>query len=70
MRNRAENITHYVFKSTDALLLDANIWFFVYGPHRLDDKRVPVYSGALDRILKAKSRIYVDVLILSEFINT
>ncbi len=69
MRNRAEDITRYVFKPTDALLLDANIWFFVYGPRSPGNRKTAVYSGALARILASKSRIYMDVLILSEFIN-
>ena len=51
------------------MLLDANIWLFVYGPGKPGDRRVKVYSRALDKMLRAKSRIYIDVLIVSEFIN-
>ena len=69
MRNSAEDIRSYVFKPTDELLLDANIWLFVYGPSKPGDRKVAVYSRALDKILRAKSRIYIDVLIASEFIN-
>ena len=69
MRNSAEDIRSYVFKPTDELLLDANIWLFVYGPSKPGDWKVAVYSRALDKILKAQSPIYVDVLIISEFIN-
>jgi predicted nucleic acid-binding protein len=69
MKSRAEDIRSYVFEPTDELLLDANIWLFVYGPGKPGDWRVAVYSRALDKILRAKSRIYIDVLIVSEFIN-
>jgi len=70
MAQNAEEISKYAFKADDELLLDANVWFFLYGPHRPGDLRATVYSGALARILAAKSRIYVDVLIISEFINS
>jgi predicted nucleic acid-binding protein len=69
MTHRAEEITRYDFKSSDALLLDANIWLFVYGPQKPRDSRVAVYSKALERILVARSRVYIDALIVSEFIN-
>jgi len=70
MKSRAEDIRSYVFEPTDELLLDANIWLFVYGPgYDPDNRRVKVYSRALSKMLKAKSRIYIDVLIVSEFIN-
>ena len=70
MMHRAEEISAYDFKSSEALLLDANIWLFVYGPQKPNDSKVDVYSEALARILAAESRIYIDVLIVSEFINT
>ena len=69
MAQNAEEIGHYAFKATDELLLDANVWFFLYGPHKPGDLRAVAYSGALARILAVKSRIYIDVLIMSEFVN-
>ncbi len=69
MTKSAEEIGNYAFKATDELLVDANVWFFVHGPHRPGDPKAAVYSGALARILAAQSRIYVDVLIISEFVN-
>ena len=69
MKRSAEDINRYVFQSTDALLLDANVWLFLYGPHRPGNKKAATYSAAFARILKAISPIYVDVLIVSEFIN-
>lgn len=69
MTHKAEEISTYDFKSSEALLLDANIWLFVYGPQKPNDKRVIVYSEALKNILAVKSCIYIDVLIVSEFVN-
>lgn len=68
--HRPLDITHYQFQASDKLLLDTNIWLFVYGPQRPGDRRVAIYSQALARILAAKSHIYIDLLIVSEFINT
>ena len=70
MANGAEEISTYDFKSSEELLLDANIWLFVYGPQQPNDPKVTAYSKALKHILAVKSRIYIDVLIVSEFINT
>lgn len=69
MAINAEEISKYGFKAGEELLLDANVWFFLYGPHRPGDPKAAIYSAALKGILAAKSRIYIDVLIVSEFIN-
>lgn len=65
----AERITDYAFKSSDHLLLDTNVWLLVYGPQKPGNNRVAIYSQALAKILTAQSRVYIDVLIVSEFIN-
>ena len=69
MAHRAEEISTYDFKPSEALLLDANIWLLVYSPQKPNNSRVDAYSQALRNILAAKSSIYIDVLIVSEFIN-
>lgn len=70
MANNAFSVANYNFTPEDELLLDTNIWLFVYGSQKPGDKKVATYSQALSRILTANSRIYIDVLIVSEFINT
>lgn len=70
MTHNAEAIACYDFKPSDEFLLDTNIWLLVYAPHGPKDNRVAVYSQALSRIIAAQSRIYIDILIVSEFINT
>ncbi len=70
MPRKTEEITSYVFKDSDKLLLDANVWIFLYGPQKPGDPKVSIYSQAFAKILAAKSQIYIDVLIVSEFINT
>ena len=62
------SVEHYVFQEDDCVFLDANIWLFVYGPQQPKDK-TRIYSDALSRILKARCRIYIDILVVSEVIN-
>jgi predicted nucleic acid-binding protein len=69
MTHGAEEISTYDFKPSEKLFLDANIWLLVCGPPKSNDPKVSVYSEALKKILTAKSPIYIDVLIVSEFIN-
>lgn len=70
MRTKALDVRQYSFTSHDELLLDANIWLYLYGPQRPGDKRTAAYSQAFAKILSARSRICINVLIVSEFINT
>lgn len=70
MANKVLAVANYDFKSEDELFVDANVWLFVYGPQKPRDARVAAYSHALAKILAAQCRIYIDVLIVSEFINT
>lgn len=69
MTPRALSVRDYDFQPEDELFLDANIWLFLYGSQNPGNARMDVYSSAFRRILEARSRIYVDVLIVSEFIN-
>ena len=62
-------IKGYSFSGTEALLFDANIWLALYHPAGADRRQVAIYSRAFKRILKAGSSIFLDVLVLSEFIN-
>ena len=62
-------IDTYKFAETETLFVDTNIWLYIYAPQAPGDRRTREYSNALARILAAKSRIFIDALILSEFIN-
>ena len=59
----------YEFASEDQLFLDTNIWVYMYGVREPRDRWVKIYSTVFERILKAESQIYIDVLVVSEFIN-
>lgn len=63
-------IDQYTFTAADKLLLDANVWLFIYSPqYRPTDRRVQVYSTALKRMLGCHCEIFIDAIILSEFVN-
>lgn len=71
MKALAQHIDHYKFTDSDRLFVDTNIWIYTVGPssetldHPQDD-----YSTALSRAIEAKSQLFTDVLVISEFINT
>ncbi len=69
MTAKIHDATSYNFKKTDAFLIDANIWFYLYGPRAPKDRKSQDYSNVLAEILRTKCSIFLDVLILSEFIN-
>lgn len=69
MPHNTLDVTSYNFTQNDELLLDTNIWLFIYGPQKPKSHKVETYSQALAKILAAQCPIYIDVLIVSEFIN-
>ncbi|RKU30341.1 PIN domain-containing protein [Candidatus Poribacteria bacterium] len=69
MRYKTGEIRHYNFTAQDKLFLDANIWLYLYGPPKPRSYWRPIYTSVFSRMVRAKSRIYIDVLVVSEFIN-
>jgi len=66
----AYRIDQYHFSKSDKLFWDTNVWLFLHSPqYRLSDRRTRVYSSALKRMLEAQSRIFIDAIVLSEFVN-
>jgi len=70
MTEQAVNIGQYAFTASDHLLLDTSVWLLIYGPQVPGDSRIAPYSDALRRMLEAKSHLYIDLVVLSELINT
>lgn len=68
--NKIKDISSYSFLKEESFFLDANIWLSVYGPMAYPRKRTSIYANALCNIRKTNCFIFIDVLILSEFINT
>ena len=73
MTHKVLDITTYKFTAKDRLFLDTNIWLYNYcescsvSPSYRPE--VDSYSQALQDIHEKKSRIHIDVLVVSEFIN-
>jgi len=62
-------ITGYRFAAGESFFVDANVWIYLYARQDPADRRIGIYSRALSEILRNGGRVYVDVLVLSEFIN-
>ncbi|MDE0014645.1 MAG: PIN domain-containing protein [Candidatus Poribacteria bacterium] len=70
MNHKPTRVGQHNFTLKDKLFLDANIWLYLYCPQGSKGDWVDIYSDVFDRILDAESQIYIDVLVVSEFINT
>jgi len=57
------------FRSSDAFLIDANVWLLLNGPAGLKRDIAAEYSSALVKMHAAQCEVFVDVLVLSEFVN-
>ena len=69
MTSKIHLVDGYQFTKSDVFLFDANIWIYIYVPQEANRWTAKVYSKALAEISKAKGAIFIDVLVLSEFIN-
>jgi len=70
MRNKVHNITSYTFIKEDVLLLDANVWLYLFqAPSNSVNSFVKDYSTAFKNIQIAKAKIVINSLILSEYLN-
>lgn len=69
MENNIQAAGSYTFTHRDRLFLDANIWLYLFAPRQPRNYWNQIYSRVFDRILDANSQIYIDVLVVSEFIN-
>lgn len=59
----------YGFSDGDRVLIDANVWLYLFGPKPPNSKLAQSYSSVLKNLQQAKSEIFLDVLVLSEFVN-
>lgn len=64
------SIETYTFSATDKLFLDANVCLMLEPPgFRPAGPEHAVYTAAFKRMLQAKSKLFVDVVVLSEVVN-
>ena len=69
MENNIQAVGPYTFTHRDKLFLDANIWLYLFGPEDRRNHWNQIYSQVFNRILDANSQVYIDALVVSEFIN-
>lgn len=71
MSNQIYAIETYDFSASDALLFDANIWLYIYGVYKTKsaERLKRKYEKQFRRIRGLKVPIFLDVLVVSEFIN-
>jgi predicted nucleic acid-binding protein len=61
--------SRYAFSDKDRILVDANVWLYLFGPEPPNSVCARSYSSVFKRMQVAKSELFLDVLVLSEFIN-
>ena len=66
---RAFPIKHCDFRRHRRLLIDTNVWIYLNGPQVWDNPEKREYSEALKKIRQAKCDVFIDVVVLSEFMN-
>lgn len=65
------NIRQHKFSQGDNLFLDTNVWLAILGPPGMTRGKITnTYSMAWKSMLDSRCNIYVDVIVLSEFINS
>lgn len=67
--NKVTDIRYYSFSKANRLFLDANIWLSVYGPLAYKRTSATVYSRAIRDIRLAGCSVFLDALVMSEFVN-
>jgi predicted nucleic acid-binding protein len=70
MNNKAHDVSKYSFTKGEALLLDANIWLFLYqAPSDSTLAPAPAYSAAFKQILSAGAQLAIDPIVISEYLS-
>lgn len=70
MMNKAYNISYYSFNKNDILLIDTNIWLYLFpAPSNSRHNFTKQYSAAFKTMLANKVTIAINSTILSEYLN-
>jgi len=71
MKNKAYNLSSYSFSSDEQVLLDANVWLYLFpAPGKPPYNHADQYSEAFANLLKAQAKPILDPIILSEYLNS
>jgi len=70
MMTNIQSVLSYRFTAPEKLFFDASVWLPIFASHHYSPDSVGLYSNFYKVCLDAKCEIYIDTLIMSEFINT
>lgn len=70
MKNKAYDLSFYLFSSDELVLVDTNVWLYLfpapgYPPHNFAQQ----YSSAFANLLTAQAQPVLDPMVLSEYLN-
>lgn len=70
MNNKAHDVSTYAFAKGEGLLLDANVWLYLYqAPADPNLAPAPAYSAAFKQILNASAQLAIDPIVISEYLS-
>ena len=70
MKNKAFNLSKYMFSAREKILFDANIWLYLFPPPgNPQHPFAAVYSTHFARMLRDGAQPILDPLVLSEYLN-
>lgn len=70
MNNKAYNLASYSFSSGEPILVDANIWLYLFpAPGNSQQFHAQQYSTAFLRLVSAHAQPVLDPMVLSEYLN-
>jgi predicted nucleic acid-binding protein len=70
MKNKAYDLSSYSFSSDEQVLVDTNIWLYLFpAPTDPSNRFATQYSTAFSSLISAKAQPVLDPMVLSEYLN-
>jgi len=69
MKNKAFDLSAYSFSSEEQILVDTNIWLYLFPAGNPPQKFAQQYSTAFANLVSAQAQPVLDPMVLSEYLN-
>ena len=70
MKNKAFDLSAYSFSSEEQILVDTNIWLYLFpAPGNPPQRFAQQYSTAFSKLVSAQAQPVLDPMVLSEYLN-
>ncbi len=70
MNNKAYDLASYSFSQGEQILVDSNIWLYLFpAPRNPHQRFAQQYSTAFSRLINAQAQPVLDPMVLSEYLN-